>query len=211
MSSLSTLLLGLALGLRHATDPDHVVAMGTIVTRDHHVRRAVSTGMFWGIGHTMTVLAVGLLMLLGGVRVPERAAAAMELLVAAMLVTLGIVAVRSRRPAECGAERSRLPEKLLVSPLRPLVVGIVHGLAGSAATALLALATIPDARGALLYLLLFGLGTVLGMATITALLAMSLRWVGSRSARVPVWIARVSGSVSVGAGILVAVRVLVLR
>lgn len=208
MSPASTLVLGLVLGLRHATDPDHVVAMGTIVTRDPQLRRAIVTGAWWGVGHTVTVLCVGLLMLIGGVRVPDRATTAMELLVAAMLVVLGAVALRTSRVDPPAVAPARLGERLLVSPLRPLLIGLVHGLAGSAALTLVALATIHDTRGALLYLVLFGVGTVVGMLAITTLLAVSLRWVGARSARLPFWIARVSGTLSVAAGLLVTARVL---
>ncbi len=200
----STLFLGLVLGLRHATDPDHVVAMGTIVTRDPHLRRAVGTGVFWGIGHTVTVLVVGVLMLIGRVRVPERVVGLMDLAVATMLIALGVFALRTRRVDP--TEAPGLGERILVSPLRPLLVGIVHGLAGSAAMTLLALATIRDERGALLYLGLFGAGTVVGMVGITTLLALSLRWVGAKSTAIPIWIVRVSGTLSIAAGVLVASR-----
>lgn len=206
MNPASTLFLGLLLGLRHATDPDHVVAMGTIVTRDPHLRRAIGTGVFWGIGHTVTVLLVGVLMLVGGVRVPERVVNLMDLAVAAMLIALGVLALRTQKVVP--TEAPGLGERILVSPLRPLLVGIVHGLAGSAAMTLIALATIQDERGALLYLGLFGLGTVLGMVGITTLLALSLRWASAKSTTIPIWIARVSGTLSIGAGVLVASRAL---
>lgn len=209
MNPASTLLLGLLLGLRHATDPDHVVAMGTIVTRDPRLGRAIGTGVFWGIGHTVTVLVVGVVMLVGGVRVPERVVSLMDFAVAAMLITLGIVALRTRQVVSTGA--SRLGERVLMSPLRPLLVGIVHGLAGSAAMTLVALATIQDERGALLYLSLFGAGTVLGMVAITTILALSLRWIGGRSRTIPVWIARVSGAMSVIAGLFVASQAFMLH
>lgn len=206
MNPASTLFLGLMLGLRHATDPDHVVAMGTIVTRDPHLRRAIGTGVFWGIGHSVTVLLVGVLMLVGGVRVPERVVNLMDLAVAAMLIALGFLALRTRQVVP--TEAPGLGERILVSPLRPLLVGIVHGLAGSAAMTLIALATIQNERGALLYLGLFGLGTVLGMVGITTLLALSLRWASAKSTTIPIWIARVSGTLSVAAGVLVASRAL---
>ena len=210
MTPMSTLFLGLVLGLRHATDPDHVVAMGTIVTRDPHLRRAIGTGVFWGIGHTVTVLVVCVLMLMGGVRVPERVVNLMDLAVAAMLIALGLVALRTRRviPTDAPVEAAGLAERILISPLRPLLVGIVHGLAGSAAMTLIALATIRDERGALLYLGLFGAGTVLGMVGITTLLSLSLRWASAKSTTIPIWIARVSGTLSIGAGGLVASRAL---
>jgi high-affinity nickel-transport protein len=201
MTPAATLVLGLVLGLRHATDPDHVVAMGTIVARDPHLRRAIGTGVFWGIGHTVTVLVVGAAMLIGGVRVPERVVTLMDVAVAAMLIALGVIALRTRRIVP--TEAPHVGERILLSPLRPLVVGVVHGLAGSAAMTLVALATIQDERGALLYLALFGAGTVLGMVGITTLLALSLRWVGTRSASISLWVARASGSLSVLAGALV--------
>ncbi len=206
MTPLSTLLLGLLLGLRHATDPDHVVAMGTIVTRDPNLRRAVRTGLFWGVGHTVTVLGVGALMLVGGLRVPDRVVTAMDLAVAAMLVALGLVAMSTRRVE--ANKQPPLRERILTSPFRPLLVGIVHGLAGSAAMTLVALTTLRDVRGALLYLGLFGAGTVVGMMAITTVLAVSLRWIGARAAALPLWIARTSGAVSVGAGLIVAMGTL---
>jgi len=204
----STLLLGLLLGLRHATDPDHVVAMGTFVTQDTHLRRAVGTGLFWGIGHTATVLGVGVLMILGGVRVPDRAVTAMELAVGAMLIVLGVVAIRTQGPAPAPAPAPAPRPSLLLSPLRPLLVGVVHGLAGSAAMTLLALATLRDARAALAYLGLFGVGTIAGMILITLLLAISLRWAAGRSKKLPRIVARASGTLSVLAGVFVVLRTL---
>ncbi|MGH7437605.1 MAG: high-affinity nickel-transport family protein, partial [Polyangiaceae bacterium] len=86
--TIGTVLLGLVLGMRHATDPDHVLAIGAIISRNPRVGRAVGIGVVWGVGHTLTVLAVGVLILLCGVTVPPRAAGAMDLLVALMLVGL---------------------------------------------------------------------------------------------------------------------------
>lgn len=202
MTMTSSLLLGFALGLRHATDADHVVAMGTIVTRDPHLKRAVRIGVFWGLGHTTTVLAIGLLVLFAKVRVPEHLIASMDLAVATMLVGLGLAALRVEHVVQepCFAER------LLLSPVRPLLVGVLHGLAGSAAMTLLALATLRDETTAFLYLGLFGAGTIAGMVGITACLAWSLRWVGSKGTTIPTWITRTSGILSVAAGMLLAYR-----
>jgi hypothetical protein len=147
-----TLMLGLLLGMRHATDPDHVLAIGTLVSRDPRLGRAVRMGVIWGVGHTLTVMVVGVLMLLCGIEVPPRAASAMDLLVACMLMGLGAASLRARFIAP-GA-RQAVAEGVLVSPLRPLVVG----LAGSAGVTLLALASISDRFAALLYLSLFGVG-----------------------------------------------------
>jgi high-affinity nickel-transport protein len=197
----TTVGLGLALGLRHATDPDHVVAMGTIVTRDARIGRAMRAGLVWGVGHTTTVVAVGLALVVFGVRVPERVSTAMDVAVAVMLVALGVVAIVGRTPAAGAAVTTS--ERVVLSPVRPLLVGVVHGLAGSAALSLVALTTIPSRAGALAYLVLFGLGTVVGMVLVTAALAASLRFVVARRARVAAWIVRASGVASVAAGALV--------
>ncbi|WP_394832227.1 high-affinity nickel-transport family protein [Pendulispora rubella] len=197
-----TLLLGLVLGMRHATDPDHVLAIGTILSRDPRLPRALHMGLFWGLGHTLTVFAVGALMLIGRVTVPPNAVLAMDLAVAAMLIVLGVVSLKSRAPA---AMPSRAQD-LLLSPARPFVVGIVHGLAGSAAITLLALSTIGDRGFAFAYLALFGLGTVAGMMLITVLIAFPLKFAGKVSERVPRLIARGSGVLSVMAGLAFAAQ-----
>lgn len=199
----TTLLLGLALGLRHATDPDHVVAIGTIVTRDVRIVRAVSTGVYWGIGHAATVLAVGLIMLLFGLHLPEGLARVADLLVSAMLVVLGAVAVAAR-PRATDGEGPETFTRVLVSPLRPLLVGVLHGLAGSAATTLLAFSSLKDERQAVIYLGLFGLGTIVGMLFVTLLMVVSFRWLGSRGRSVPAFISRGSGVASICAGIWMA-------
>lgn len=203
---MTILLLGLILGMRHAMDPDHVLAIGTIVSRDPRLGRAVGTGAFWGLGHTLTVLVVGTLMLLGGVTVPARAVLFMELAVALMLVVLGVMSFRPL-PATSPASPP-IAEGFLVSRLRPLIVGMIHGLAGSAALTLLALTTIPGRAGALAYLGLFGVGTVAGMMLITLAIALPLSLAGRRSSRAPRWIARASGALSVLAGLAFAVQTL---
>jgi len=199
-----TLLLGLVLGMRHATDPDHVLAISTIISRDPRVLRAVRTGMFWGLGHTLTVVVVGTLMLLCHVTVPPRAVLIMDLLVAVMLIALGAVGLRAR--AVHPAVHSRAAN-LLASPIRAFAVGIVHGLAGSAAITLLALATIGSRTQAMGYLALFGVGTVAGMMLITIAIAIPLTYAAEKvSNRMPLLIARVSGALSIAAGLAFATR-----
>ena len=204
MTTTGTLLLGLILGMRHATDPDHVLAISTMVSRDPRLGRAVRMGLFWGVGHTMTVLGVGVLMLLCGVTVPPRAVRAMDLAVALMLIGLGVASLRARIAAPDATPS--LAEGILVSPVRPLLVGIVHGLAGSASVTLLALTTIPDKAGALFYLGLFGVGTVAGMLVITGGFALSLTFSGNVSRSLPRLVTRLSGALSVTAGIVFAAQ-----
>ena len=166
ISFLYIIALGLVLGMRHATDPDHVIAVTTIVSRQRSLRGAALIGTFWGIGHTCTMLLVGGAIVLLGWAVPPRMGLWMEFAVALMLVLLGALnltgilrwftekmsgiehgltaheAAHSHGGA-CDGNTNRQPSKMgFYQTVRPFVVGIVHGLAGSAAIALLVLATI---------------------------------------------------------------------
>ena len=197
MSPLAILTLGFLLGMRHATDADHVVAISTIVSRERSLRAAGPVGVLWGLGHTLTILLVGGAILLFGLVIPARVGLAMELAVAFMLLILGALTLRG------------LPARAPISPagplagegvaghghvhvhrgssgwfsIRPLLVGIVHGLAGSAAIALLVLGTIRDPVWGVGYLAVFGAGTVAGMFLITTLLAVPMAIAGQRFAR----------------------------
>jgi high-affinity nickel-transport protein len=257
----SLLLLGFFLGMRHATDADHVIAIATIVSRQRTLRGSVLIGAAWGIGHTLTVLAVGSAIILFGVVIPARVGLAMELAVGIMLVILGLLtltgmgrvlrdAIAPGRPLLAHAHGhghdfalhdhahahgdyvhrhahghdardhghpadqtplARLDRRLgtlsLYQWLRPLVVGIVHGLAGSAAVALLVLAAVRDPTWAIAYLLLLGAGTVAGMMLITVALAAPFAFSWSRLPRFN-WQLRVaSGLISLGFGLLLVYEI----
>jgi ABC-type nickel/cobalt efflux system permease component RcnA len=216
ISALWLVAAGFFLGVRHATDADHVVAIATIVSRQKTIRDAVWVGVLWGIGHTLTVSLFGGVIILFGVVIPDRVGLAMQLVVAAMLVILGFATlagtmtsargdaalraahrrdmhahahvhgdyvhshVHGHTPAGHGHADGETPQARLdrwfgrigvYQALRPIVVGVVHGMAGSAAIALMVLAAIQDAWWAIAYLALFGLGTVAGMMLITAAIA----------------------------------------
>jgi len=149
------------LGMRHATDPDHIVAVTTIVSRERSVVKAAGIGAVWGIGHTITLLLVGGAIIAFKVAFNARLGLSLELSVAIMLIVLGLLNIFDVR-----ASTRR------ISASRPFVVGIVHGLAGSAGAALLIVPLIDDPRWAALYLLTFGLGTIVGMAFITLTIAL---------------------------------------
>lgn len=176
--------LGFVLGVRHAADPDHVVAVTTIVARNRSLRGAAMIGALWGFGHTITVLLAGGAIILFGWVIPPRLGLSMEFSVGAMLVALGIIgivsayrSIRSGGSHDSGdpshshvslnedGQESSLPARF--QGLRSILIGVVHGMAGSAAVALLVMAAIGRSTWAVLYLLLFGLGTVLGMMLIT--------------------------------------------
>ena len=162
LTSLGILVLSFLLGMRHATDADHVVAVTTIISRQRSLPRAASIGALWGLGHTATLLAVGGAMIALGLVMPPWLGLTLELVVAVMLVVLGIASV-------VGGRRN---ERMIDSSARPLIVGTIHGMAGSAAFTLLALPLIASPLLAAGYLALFGLGTIAGMVVVTLAIAL---------------------------------------
>jgi ABC-type nickel/cobalt efflux system permease component RcnA len=250
VSLLSIIALGFFLGMRHATDPDHVIAVSTIVSRQRHVGRSAMIGAFWGLGHTLTIFLVGAAIILFNLVIPPRIGLSMELSVGLMLIVLGVLNVvsffRSIAPASLHADQPALihshahshgdyihshshghspeqhphrPDQTPLSYLdrafgrlgvyqycRPLVVGVVHGLAGSAAVALLVLTTIRNPRWAVGYLLVFGIGTIAGMMLITISMASTFR-VLPQSRRFSQGLAMASGVLSLTFGLFVAYQI----
>lgn len=165
--AMSPLLLGLLLGFRHASDADHVATIAAVVVGRTRLLGALRTAVFWGAGHSLTFFAVGLAIMLFNLHVPESFEFGVQLAIALSLLVLGgIQLVRARR---------NQTEQSEPHASRPLLLGSLHGLAGSAGIALIALTTIPDKHEALLYLLLFAVGTMAGMAVITLALAWSFQ------------------------------------
>jgi high-affinity nickel-transport protein len=240
---LSVITLGFFLGMRHATDPDHVIAVTTIVSRQRSIRHAALIGVLWGLGHTMTILAVGSAIILFGLVIPPRVGLTMELSVGLMLILLGVLNLSGimrwvtetltppgfhshfdgdrmyfhshalgDTPGLCGPAGTATPLRLtdrifgrmgVYQVLRPLAVGIVHGLAGSAAVALLVLTTIRIPSWAVFYLLVFGIGTVAGMMLITAAIAVPFKFSESRFARLNRGLGLASGLISLAFGLFI--------
>jgi nickel/cobalt exporter len=218
MSLAAALVLGLALGLRHAADPDHLVVLATLVERERTFARAVRPALLWGLGHTTTFLLVGVGVVVLGVKLPPSFDRGTELAVAAMLVAVGVLHLARRGAQErlCpGAERSA-QARAGGAPgwsgaLRPLGVGLVHGLAGSASIALIGLSTIRSRAGAVLYLILFCAGTAAGMAMITAALYLPMSRIVARDRvrrvlALSAAVASVVFGLALGAGALLAAR-----
>lgn len=235
--------------MRHATDPDHVIAVSTIVSREHRITGAMLIGTLWGIGHSITILLVGSAIIAFDVVIPPRVGLSMELSVALMLILLGALNLtgvlkwisdtslsshgmlhshphrhggtvhthlhrhdveahsHDEHETSAGWIDSTVSRLGLFGALRPLVVGVVHGLAGSAAIALLVLTTIPSPLWATVYLLVFGLGTTVGMILITAANAVPFTVTARRFTLVNRYLAVASGLVSVGFGIFLAYQI----
>lgn len=189
--------LGFLLGLKHATDADHVVAVTTFVSQERSLLRSCWIGLFWGTGHTLSLAVVGTPMLLFKVNLSDRLTGWLELAVAVMLVGLGVrvlYRVWSDRLRLHRHPHTHLPGNAshvhwhlhsgkldehsgwLHFSLRPLVVGMVHGAAGTGPLMLLVLSTIHSSLHALLYILIFGIGSVAGMLMVSLLLAIPLQW-----------------------------------
>ncbi len=207
---ISAVLLGFVLGLQHATDPDHLVAVATIVTRERRLVAGALVGVLWGVGHTATVTLAGAVLVGLRLTISPRIQSGLELLVAAILVALGALRLRDAARGLDTVDASHLaadhdhgstevvhshphghagrvhahphvhPSKRLLAALgrgtgglagRAALVGAVHGLAGSAAASLLVLATLRSTVGAVAYLAIFGVGTIIGMTALTAAMA----------------------------------------
>jgi high-affinity nickel permease len=225
LSFLTILFLGFLLGMRHATDPDHVVAVTTIVAKQSGIAKAGLVGVLWGLGHTFTIFVVGTVIILFQVTIPPRIGLSMEFSVAAMLILLGILnltgtlrwlqerfGVSTRASlSSTGDLLSTRPRKAqglgLYNVLRPLAIGIVHGLAGSAAVALLVMTTIRDPWWAITYLFLFGAGTIAGMMLITTVIAMPFAFTVRKFSGWNRGMAVASGLLSLGFGLFLSYRI----
>jgi sulfite exporter TauE/SafE len=202
--------VGFVYGLRHATDPDHVIAVTTIVSRQRTMAGAAAIGAAWGIGHTLTMLVVGGGIIVFGWVIPTRIGLSTELTVGVMLIILGIMTLTSPHDHRHDLAH-RLDHRLgTLGPyrlVRPLLVGIVHGLAGSAAAALLILALIPNPRWGVLFLLIFGVGTIVGMMLMTAAIAVPFARTEARLERLNHGLRLASGLISLAFGLFIAYRI----
>jgi len=231
VSFVGIVLLGLFLGMRHSTDPDHVVAVSTIVSRERSVRHAALIGVLWGVGHTLTISLVGSAIILFGLVIPPRIGLSMEFSVALMLILLGVLNLtgvlrwltEKFTPVSQSMETSAALQDAgqvannpvhraidrfgLYQLLRPLFVGLVHGLAGSAAVALLVLSTIRSPLWAIAYLVVFGVGTIAGMMLMTTAIALPIAYTGNRFTSAGNYLGIFSGVVSTAFGMFLVYQI----
>ena len=235
--------LGLAFGLKHATEVDHVVAVSTIVSQHRNVWRSALVGGLWGAGHTISLVTVGVIVLVFRVAIPLPLANWLEFGVALMIIALGVMAMARvlRKRAEVHLHRhshdgqshmhihfhergtehegpAAASNSTKASPrshshaisrlgLKPLLVGAMHGLAGSAALTLLVLTQIQSVWLGLLYLVLFGIGSTVGMLLMSGLIGLPFAFSGRRLTRVNYGLQTVAGSLSIVFGLWYAYQI----
>jgi len=192
--SLVGVLLGIALGARHAFEPDHLAAVSVLAADGPSARRGALIGALWGAGHTLSLLACGLAVAVAAMQIPPGLSDAFELAVAAMLMVLGGRAMyRARRAPHVHVVGHR-------RAMRPLIVGAVHGLAGSGALTALVMTRLPSTAERLSFMLLFGLGSVAAMSAISGAAGWPLARL-ARSPRASRFLSVIAGTMSVALGI----------
>lgn len=162
---LSIMVLGFILGVKHAIEPDHLIAVSTIASQCKKLWKSSLAGVYWGIGHTTTLFLVGITIILMKGEIPEKWAMSLEFLVGIMLVYFGVMAFKSFKNIQ--AQTHSVKD---VSYTKTLFIGLVHGLAGSAAMVLLTMSTVSSIWEGAIYIFVFGIGTVVGMLFFTTVI-----------------------------------------
>jgi len=191
-------MIGFLLGIKHATDADHLAAVATLAARQHSLAQSMKHGVARGIGHSVTLLLFGGIVLALGTSIPQHVALALELVVGSMLILLGADVLRRlvrqrihvhihshgarvrhvHAHSHAGEGLHRLPHEHVHSgglPLRALLVGMTHGMAGSAALVVLSLGAVQSWTAGLMFVALFGAGSIVGMASLSVAIAIPLR------------------------------------
>jgi ABC-type nickel/cobalt efflux system permease component RcnA len=226
----AVLLLGILMGMKHALEADHVAAVASLVIRSRSLPEAVRMGVAWGLGHTLTLLAVGAVVVSLDRALPEHFALMLEFAVGLMLIWLGADVLRRlardrvhfhshrhdegevvhfhahshRGDAAPTHARSRHEHRHVAGaaglPVRALAIGLMHGMAGSAALILLTLGQLDTLPTALAYMALFGLGSMLGMAALSAVLALPMLHAARQLTRAQHAVSAVVGLATLGLG-----------
>ncbi|HEY83276.1 MAG TPA: urease accessory protein UreH [Dehalococcoidia bacterium] len=211
------LLLGLLLGARHAVDADHVVAITTIIGRNRGMLRSALVGLAWGAGHNLTLFGAGFVVLVLKLSIPHTFTLSAEFAVGVLLVILGVPLVWQlmRRKAHAHVHQhddgshfhlhshADTPHHEHAHLRKPLLVGMLHGLAGSGALTLVALNTMPSLGQGLVFLAVFALGITATMIVLSGLIGLPFRLAAQISIRLGQWIQGAAGMGSIALGLLV--------
>jgi ABC-type nickel/cobalt efflux system permease component RcnA len=227
LSLVSVLTLGLILGLKHAIEADHLAAVTTIVTERKSLWSSTLVGGLWGIGHTIPILVVGLLVLLLRLEIKDYVGLSLEFCVGLMLIALGANALwKLARGQQLHLHAHAHSGHVHAHPhfhaeghepahthhdfklgWRPLLVGVMHGLAGSAALVPLVVAEIRSPLVGLAYMLVFGLGSIGGMMLMSALVGLPLHLTAARFTRFHTTLRLAAGVFSLGFGLLMVAQI----
>lgn len=205
-ATLTLLAVGFGLGLKHAVEADHLAAVSTIVTQRRSVWSASLVGGLWGVGHTISLLAAGLVVIIFHFEISEKTEQTLEFVVALMLMVLGMDALRrvvlggqihmhahrhgdlvhfhphshEAETAHNANDQNGHSHGASNMGFRPVVVGMIHGLAGSGALMLLVLTTISSPLIGIIYVIVFGIGSIGGMMLMSLLLGLPLYFTAVR-------------------------------
>lgn len=223
--TLTILSLGFVLGLRHALDADHLAALSTVLAERPTVQASTAIGFFWGLGHTLMLLCVGTLLLALNLTIPESMANGFEFAVGVMLVALGLSLARRMykeqwhlhthehegRP-HVHAHRHHLQSNHAhghwsQGSLRPLLIGMAHGLAGSAALMLIVLSTVTGIGQGIGYIVVFGVGSILGMVGVGVILSLPVVYSVTVGPRAYWMMQGLACLASIGLGVLMMLRI----
>ncbi|HEV7859145.1 MAG TPA: hypothetical protein VGO91_11055 [Pyrinomonadaceae bacterium] len=236
LSTTTVLAFGFVLGLKHAVEADHLAAVSTIVSERKSLLSSSLVGGLWGIGHTISLLIAGIAVMLLHIEISERMAQALEFCVGLMLVALGLNALRKLlRHGHLHLHVHQHGRRVHVHPhlhdgspepdphthhglpldqqegfrlgKRPLLIGMVHGFAGSAALMLLVLSTITTPLVGLLYIAVFGVGSIGGMMMMSALVGLPMHFTASRFTRANLALRCLAGLFSLSFGLLMVYRI----
>lgn len=219
--------LGFVLGLKHALDADHLIAVSTIVSEHRNLWKSALVGGLWGLGHTASLMMVGVLVLVLRLSIPAKVALSFEFSVALMLILLGANALWKFRRGEHlhlhahqegGPLHIHFHSHLRVPDAagshhsvnlgkKPLWVGMVHGLAGSAALTLLVLTTLPSPLHGLIYMFVFGVGSMAGMLVMSTAISLPFIFTAQRFDRFNHQIRLLAGTMSVLFGCFLAYHI----
>ena len=223
--TLTILSLGFVLGLRHALDADHLAALSTVLAERPTVQASTAIGFFWGLGHTLMLLCVGTLLLALNLTIPESMANLFEFAVGGMLVALGLSLARRMYREQWHVhthEHGGRPHVHLHShhlqadhthghwyqgSLRPLAIGMAHGLAGSAALMLVVLSTVTGMAQGIGYIVVFGVGSILGMVGVGAVLSLPVIYSVTVGPRAYWMVQGLACLASIGLGVVMMVRI----
>jgi ABC-type nickel/cobalt efflux system permease component RcnA len=228
LSTASVLMFGLVFGLKHAIEADHLAAVSTIVSQRKSILSSSIVGGLWGLGHTISLLIAGVAVLVLHVKIGEKTALALEFCVALMLIALGANALRRILRGgklhihshhhgehahlhphihEPSVELSERTHHSLRTNARPILVGMVHGLAGSAALMLLVLSTVSSPVVGLLFIAVFGIGSISGMLMMSALVSLPLQFTANRFNRTHRAVQMLAAVFSLGLGMMMVYEI----